>query len=87
MTDSETSAKRDALVKRIRGLEEAMARSREYLESGLHADWAGFRPVFARKKRDGKDLPPHKDWVRNVYLPRLERELSRAEKLLEQFTE
>ena len=68
---------------RIRSLEEAIRRANEYLESGKHAGWAGFRPMFADKKRDGKSAPPHKDWVRNVYRPRMERALTRAEKLLE----
>jgi hypothetical protein len=86
MIESEMSARRNALVKRIRVLEEAVTRSTEYLESGLNADWSGFRPLFTPKRREGKERPPHKDWVRSVYLPRIERELSRAEKLLEKFT-
>ena len=68
---------------RIRSFEHAIRRANEYLESGKHADWVGFRPIFANKKREGKSVPPHKDWVQNVYRPRMERALTRAEKLLE----
>jgi hypothetical protein len=77
------NAKRKAVLDRIASLEEAIGRAREYLESGKHADWAGFRPLFVRKVRDGKEQPPHKDWVKHVYLPRMERALNRAEKILD----
>jgi hypothetical protein len=77
------NAKRKAVLDRIESLEQAIGKAREYLESGKHADWSGFRPLFVRKRKDGKELPPHKDWVRNVFLPRMERALSRAEKILE----
>ena len=43
--------------------------------------------MFVRKARDGNELPPHKDWVRNVYLPRAEKELAQAEKVLERLEE
>jgi hypothetical protein len=33
--------------------------------------------------KDGKVLPPHKDWVKNVFLPNQERALALAEKVLE----
>jgi hypothetical protein len=71
------------IVDRIKKLEEAIAKGREYLESGAHADWHGFRPLFVDKIRDGKALPPHKDWVKNVFLPRREKALREAERLLE----
>lgn len=72
----------DQLLARIELLEEAIRKGREYLETGEHANWIAFRPLFNRKLKDGKELPPHKDWVRNVYLPQMERALSRAEKML-----
>ena len=78
------TAKKKDLLERIRSCEDAIRRADEYLESGRHANWAGFRPIVADKKREGKSVPPHKDWVRNVYRPRMERALTRAEKLLEQ---
>ena len=71
---------------RIKNLEEGLAKGREYLESGEHANWREFRPLFDAKMRDGKQLPPHKDWVKNVFIPRYEKALSRAEKLLEQLS-
>lgn len=76
-------ADRMDVLQRIKQFEEAIAKARAYLETGKHADWQGFRPWFARKFRDRNELPPHKDWVRNVYLPRLERAMKRAEKVLD----
>jgi hypothetical protein len=78
--------KRKAVLDRIQRIEEAITKAHEYLESGKHADWRGFRPLFDVKVRDGKILPPHKDWVKNVVLRNLERRLRRAEKLLDRFT-
>jgi hypothetical protein len=77
--------KRKAVRERIDSLEQAIAKAREYLESGKHAHWSGFQPLFVRKFKDGKELPPHRDWVKNVFLPRKEKALRRAEKLVEQF--
>jgi len=78
--------KKKAVLDRIRNLEDAIAKGHEYLESGKHADWHGFRPLFAAKVRDGKTLPPHKDWIRNVFLRRNERALRRAEDTLNKLT-
>lgn len=78
--------KKKAILDRIKRLEEAIARGREYLETGKHADWQGFRPLFTRKIKDGQALPPHRDWVQNVFLPSRERALNRAEKTLEKLT-
>ncbi len=77
------NAKKQVVLKRIESLEKAISRAREYLESGKHAHWNGFRPLFVSKLKDGKELPPHKDWVKNVFLPRSERALRRAEKIVE----
>ena len=77
------NAKRKAVLDRIDSLEQTIAKAREYLESGKHADWSGFRPLFVRKFKDGKEPPPHKDWVKNVFLPRMEKALRRAEKVVE----
>ena len=78
--------KEKAILDRIKKLEEAITKGREYLESGAHADWYGFRPWFVPKMRDGKALPPHKDWVKNVFLPGREKALREAERLLERLT-
>lgn len=75
--------KRKAILDRIKHLEEAIAKGHKYLESGKHANWTGFRPLFAPKFRNGKELPPHRDWVKNVFIPRMERALDRAERTLE----
>jgi hypothetical protein len=77
------SAKRKAVLDRIASLEQGITKATEYLESGKHAKWEGFRPLFYGKLRNGKELPPHKDWVKNFLLPRMEKSLKRAEKVLE----
>src|SRR5258708_40021344 len=78
-----SASKKKAVLDRIQRLEDAIAKGREYLESGAHAEWRGFRPLFTAKVRGGKALPPHKDWIKNVFLPRRERGLRYLEKLLE----
>ena len=83
MPSNAIKGKRKAVLERIERFEQAIVRAKEYLESGKHADWSGFRPVFVRKFKDGTELPPHKDWVKNVFLPQTERALRRAEKLAE----
>lgn len=72
--------KEKAILDRIKKIEEAITKGREYLESGAHADWHGFQPLFLKKMRDGRALPPHRDWVKNMFLPNSERALTRAEK-------
>jgi hypothetical protein len=76
-------SKKNDILERIKLLEEAITKGREYLETGEHAHWHGFRPLFAHKVRNGKILPPHKDWVKNVFLPGHEKALSKAQKTLE----
>ena len=83
MPTKQFNPKRKAVLERIESIGQAIARAKEYLESGEHADWIGFRPLFDSKFRDGKELPPHKDWVKNVFLPREEKALRYAEKVLE----
>jgi hypothetical protein len=78
------SKKRKAILDRIKHLAAAIAKGREYLQTGEHAHWHGFRPLFDAKVRDGRSLPPHKDWVKNVFLPNRERALRRAQSLLEE---
>lgn len=77
------NADRKAVIERIDLLEQAIGRAREYLESGQHAHWRGFRPLFDSKFRNGQELPPHKDWVKNVFLPRKQKLLRYAEEVLE----
>jgi hypothetical protein len=75
--------KKKSVLDRIKHLEEAIAKGREYLESGEHAHWHGFRPLFDAKKKNGEESPPHPEWVKKVFLPSRERALRRAEKALE----
>jgi uncharacterized protein YqcC (DUF446 family) len=77
------NAKKKAVLDRIQSIEQAIGKAREYLESGKHAHWSGFRPLFVSKVKDGRKLPPHKDWVKNVFIPRMEKALKRAEKVAE----
>jgi len=79
--------KKKAILDRIKHLEDAIAKAREYLESRQHAHWHGFRALFVEKVRDGKVLPPHRDWVKNVFLPSQEKALRRAEKILEKMNQ
>jgi hypothetical protein len=67
---------------RVRRLEGAIRMAKEYLESGKHADSSAFRAIFKQKFKDGKELPPHKDWVKNFYLRQMEWRLVQAEKVL-----
>lgn len=83
---SERTAEKKAIRDRIGSIEDALIRARAYLETGAHADWHGFRALFVQKLRDGKELPPHKDWVRNVFLPRMEKALRQSERALERIS-
>ncbi len=76
------NAEKKVLLDRIKHLEEAITKGREYLERGDHGHWHGFRAWFAVKVRGDQALPPHKDWVKNVFLPRRERALKKAQKAL-----
>jgi hypothetical protein len=87
MARADTTLNKKNILERIRSFEGAIRRANEYLGSGKHANWGGFRPVLSDKTRGGKSVLPHKDWVRNVYLPRMERALTRAERLLERLDE
>ena len=76
-------AKERAVHDRIKHLEEAIAKGREYIEFDKHSEWHGFRPLFSSKKKDDEIVPPHKDWVKNVFLPSKERALRISLKALE----
>jgi hypothetical protein len=80
------NSKKKAILDRIHHLEEAIAKGREYLESGKHGDWHGFRPLFVDKVRNGKILPPHKDWIKNHFLPGVEKALGKAQDKLDKLT-
>ena len=80
------NSKKQAILDRIKRLEDNIAKGKEYLERGKHLDWPGFRPLFVNKIRNGKVLPPHRDWVRNVFLPNCEKALKKAEEKLNRLT-
>jgi hypothetical protein len=75
--------KRKAVQERIRRLDDAIGQAKEYLDTGRHAHWQGFRAMFVQKVQDGQLRPPHKDWVRTVFIPRFERALRDAERILQ----
>ena len=77
--------KEKAIRERINSLEDDISKAREYIETGANAHWHKFKPLFDEKLRDGKQLPPHKDWVENVFIPSREKALTKAEKLLDKF--
>ena len=84
---AQANVTRKAVLKRLLSIEDAIVRARAYLRTGEHANWAGFRPLFVPKLRANGDLaPPHKEWIRNVYIPRMEKDLVRTEKILERIT-
>jgi hypothetical protein len=75
--------KRRMILDRIASFEAQILRSREYLESGAHAEWTGLQPLITLKRRNGKQLPPHRDWVENFFLPMTEKRLHTWQKRLE----
>ena len=80
------SAKSKTVRDRIAAAEDALARAKEYLATGAHQHWPGFRALFVPKQRNGIELPPHADWVRNVFIPRKAKVLAEAERALEQLS-
>ena len=78
-----SESKTETIQNRINHNEKNIVKAHEYLQNGTHAQWRGFRPFFVPKVRDGKELPPHKDWVRNVFIPNQESAIRKAEKLLD----
>ncbi len=72
-----------AILDRIKIIEDELEKAHEYLQARAHADWHGFRALFNVKVRDGKVLPPHEDWVKNVFIPGREKAMRKAEKLLD----
>ncbi len=81
------NAKVKSILDRIKHIEDAISKAREYLETGAHAHWHGFRPLFVDKVKDGEVLPPHKDWVKNVFLPSREKALRENQRLLERLSQ
>jgi len=74
---------RAAVLKSIDNINRDIRRAEEYLSGSALTTMRGLRPLSVRKRSGGKDLPPHKDWVRNVYLRGRKKALIYAEKLLE----
>jgi len=77
--------KKNAILSRIKSIEEDIVKAYEYLDTDTHSDWHKFRPLFVDKMVDGKIAPPHKDWVKNTFIPDREKALRKAEKQLEIF--
>ena len=47
--------KRTPVLERIQLLEQAITKAKEYLESGKHAHWIGFRPLFDSKFKEARN--------------------------------
>ena len=77
--------KKEDILNRIKSIEDDLTKAQEFLDTGAHAHWHGFRALFKKKLIDGKVAPPHKDWVKNVFIPSRQRALVKAEKLLDRF--
>lgn len=77
--------KKKNIIERIQRHEEALVKAREYLETGAHSDWHGFRGFVTQKVKDGRVAPPHKDWIKNVFIPNCEKAIHWAERKLDQF--
>jgi hypothetical protein len=56
---------RKKIIERIDRLNEAIDKARDYLVTGDHSNWRGFRPLFG----DSRNRLPHPDWIANVFLP------------------
>ena len=78
----DVTGKRKSIEARIGRIEAAITVANDYLETGEHADWHGFRPWFVGKFKDGKPCPPHNDWVKNVFLRGCRRQLADANRAL-----
>ncbi|MCO7224726.1 hypothetical protein [Pleionea sp. CnH1-48] len=79
----EAKYKKKAIMDRIEEIESDILKANEYLEDGSHAHWHKFKPVLKEKERNGETLPPHRDWVKNVFLPEREQALKEAIKLVD----
>ena len=75
--------KEKAVLERMKSHEDALVKAKEYLETGAHSNWLGFRAWLAPKIKDGREMPPHQDWVRNVFIPSHEKAIRKAERILE----
>ncbi len=80
---SANKRKRQDILDRIKNFEDDIAKADEFLESGANAHWHKFRAIFFRKTDDRKVKPPHRDWVKNVFIPSREKAIRKAEKLLD----
>jgi hypothetical protein len=56
----QTKPNETAILYRIKCLEEPISKEREYLKREAKADRNGFRPLFDKNIRGGRELPPHK---------------------------
>ncbi len=85
---------KQAVVGKLKSFEATISRvdtaiklANDYLETGEHADWHGFRPLFVGKFKDGKPCPPHTDRVINFFLRDCRRPLRDASRALERLEE
>ena len=85
MDTSSEQRKIKRIEDRISSIQYELIKAHEFLETGAHAHWHGFRVLFKQKYISDKVAPPHKDWVRNVFIPNRESALKDAENILDRF--
>ena len=76
-------AKKKTVIERIQSHKEALAKAQEYLETGAHSNWHGFRATFTPKLQNGQVIPPHKSWVANVFIPKYKKAIRDDERKLD----
>src|SRR5437868_6409489 len=69
---------REQIIKRMERITEALYTAYEFLATGKNGDSHYFRPLFT-----GRDRLPHRDWIKNVFIPRCLKAVARMEKRLE----
>jgi hypothetical protein len=67
-----------SILDRIKHLEDSILKAEEYLRDGSNSNYHGFQPLFRDKVKNGKVMPPHRDWVRNVFLPNCRRKVRKS---------
>ena len=76
-------AKRSSVMATRRWCEDQLKLAHRYLGTDEGSDLRIFRPLFDNKRdASGDALPPHKDWVKHLFIRRREKAIVRLHKLL-----
>ena len=75
--------KATSVMGKIKWCEDQLKLAYRYLDTDEGSDLRIFRPLFTKKlDASGNALPPHKDWVKNVFIRRREKAIVRLQKRL-----